>query len=345
MYCLLGKAVALLYTHVICSGSLRRSIMYRMGIILFAAVASLSAMAEEATYAERLGWPEGSRVLILHADDLGLSLASNEASIATIEAGPVTSVSIMMVCPWVPHFVDWLREHPKVDAGLHLTMTSEWGPFRWAPAAGRNAVPGLVDPRGYMHDSVRDVVKHATPDEVEKEIRAQIAQAERLGINVTHIDSHMGALYASPAFFERYMKVAIEKGLPFLIAGGHLTKARENEGDDVVDALQQVVPVVWEAGLPVLDDIDTSTYAWDGLDKTGRFVEAIRTLKPGVTWLNVHPTMPTHEAKIITGNREKLFGDYHGLVDPKVMAALNEEGIILTTWKELKERRANVAGK
>ncbi len=291
------------------------------------------------TYAEKLGWPAGSRVLMIHADDLGMSLASNEACIATYEAGTVTSGSIMMPCGWVPGMVQWIKANPKACVGVHLTFTAEWDTYRWAPVAGRNAVPGLVDVAGFMHDSVAEVVKHATPDEVETEIRAQIALAEQSGIRVTHIDSHMGTLYASPAFFERYLKVAIEKQLPLLIAGGHLTVARAQEGEDLVGALQHAAAMAWEGGLPVLDDIDTRSYSWEGLDKKAQYIDAIRALKPGVTWLNTHPTMPSNEGKAITNNREKLFGDYLSLVDPAVMAAIKEEGVILTSWQELKERR------
>lgn len=301
--------------------------------------------AGEPTYAERLGWPAGSRVLMLHADDLGMSMASNDATIATFEAGTVTSCSIMMPCSWVPQFATWLKAHPEVCAGVHLTLTSEWDPYRWGPVAGRTVVPGLVDASGYMHDNVAAVIAHATPDEVETEIRAQIALAEKMGIRLTHIDSHMGTLYASPAFFERYLKVAIEKQLPLLIAGGHLTIARAQEGEALVEALQGAAKTAWAGGLPVLDDIDTRSYTWEGLDKKAAYLDAIRTLKPGVTWLNAHPTMPSDEGKTITDNREKIFGDYLSLVDPELKKVIADEGIILTSWQELKARRDKVGAK
>jgi len=295
--------------------------------------------AEEQTFAEKLGWPKGARVLMIHADDAGMSYASNRATIETSEAGPVTSASVMVTCSWAPDYVAWLKENPDFCAGVHLTFTSEWRPYRWGPVAGRDKVPGLLDPQGYFYHNVGDVVANATADEIEIEIRAQIALAEQLGIDITHIDSHMGTLYASPAFFERYMKVAIEKQIPFLIAGGHLTQTRKEQDQSVVESLQHVVPVVWEAGLPVLDDIDTRTYGWKSLDKRDELVDAIRTLPPGVTWLNVHPTLPNDEGKRITNDRETVFGDYLSLIDPIIMETIKEEGVILTSWRELKERR------
>src|SRR5215469_2585001 len=104
----------------------------------------------DTTYAERLGWPKDARVLIIHVDDAGMSLESNEGAIAALTRGAATSVSVMMPCPWVPGFVKWLRSHPDIDAGLHLTLTSEWADYRWGPLAGSKAVPGLVDSSGCL---------------------------------------------------------------------------------------------------------------------------------------------------------------------------------------------------
>ena len=312
--------------------------MKRLVILIVFIVSLGGAAVAQDTYAEKLGWPKGARVLMIHADDAGMSHASNLGVFATLEAGTVTSASIMMPCSWVPEFVAYLKNHPEVDAGLHLTMTAEWDPYRWGPVAGRDAVPGLVDAMGYLPDGVGEVVQNATPDEIEKEIRAQIGLAERMGIEITHIDSHMGTLYATPEIFERYAKVAIEKQIPLLVAGGHGTKVKREDAG-AYEQLKPYVDKLWEAGLPVLDDIDTSSYSWRGLDKKTEYIEMIRTLEPGVTWVNCHPTKPTEEGKAITDNRELVFGDYLSLIDPTVKKAIEDEGIILTTWRELKERR------
>jgi len=301
----------------------------------------MGAAYAEPTFAERLGWPEGTRALIIHADDAGMSLASNLAIIEGVEAGTITSFSTMMPCGWVPQINDWLKENPDFCAGLHLTFTAEWTPYKWAPVAGRDAVPGLVNEDGWMYHPVGDVVANATPDEIEAEIRAQIALARRMGHPITHMDSHMGTLFASMQFFERYMKVAIEEQIPMLIAGGHLTRARV-ENPQAAMLLQRVVPAIWNAGLPVLDDIDTSSYGMKSADKLDDVIEVIRNLPPGITWFNVHPTLPTEEGRTITGDRELLWGDYYALIDPKLMEVIEEEGIVLTSWKEMMERRQAV---
>ena len=104
--------------------------------------ARAAATPPDSTYADRLGFPKGARILILHVDDAGMSLESNEGAIAAVTKGTATSVSVMMPCPWVPGFVKWLKAHPDIDAGLHLTLTSEWNDYRWGPVAGRSIVPG-----------------------------------------------------------------------------------------------------------------------------------------------------------------------------------------------------------
>jgi len=299
------------------------------------------AVVQAETYAEKLGWPKGARVLMIHSDDFGMSLASNDATIDTFEAGTVTSASIMMNCSWVPGAVAWSKANPEACVGVHLTHTAEWDNYRWGPVAGRSVVPGLVDAQGYFHDNVGLVIQNSSADEVETEMRAQIALAEKLGLQVSHIDTHMGTMFATPEYFERYLKVGIEKQIPILMAGGHLTIAKQTLEPETVEVISSIAPTVWEAGLPVLDDIDTRSYDWDGTDKKAEYIQMLRDLTPGVTWFNVHPTAPSDEAKQITNNREKLWGDLFALVDPEVKKVIEEEGIILTSWREMHERRKN----
>ena len=195
-------------------------------------------VAAQETYAERLGFPKGKKVVILHIDDVGMSYDSNLGTIKAMEEGVANSLSIMMPCPWVPGFAKYLKEHPDLDAGLHLTLTAEWDDYRWGPLAGQQAVPGLVDKEGALWSSVREVVTHASADEVEEEIRAQIKRSRDMGIEPTHLDSHMGTLFATPAFLERYIKVGAENGIPVMFPGGHCTALTAEYQEDIIAALK-----------------------------------------------------------------------------------------------------------
>lgn len=311
-------------------------------VLLLALLTLAGSAVAEPTYAERLGWPADARVVIFHSDDAGMSHGSNIGTIRAIEEGVCTSASIMMPCGWVPEFVKYVKENPDVDAGLHLTLTSEWDLYRWGPVAGDPAVPGLTDPDGYLWDNVRQVAENATPDEIEREIRAQIDKAIGMGIQPTHIDSHMGTLFARPDFVERYIKVGVEKRIPVLAIGGHMSYARQEQDVETVDLVKQLAEEVWNAGLPVIDDIHTASYDWKTGPKTERFVEMLRTLKPGITEVIVHCSGPTDVFPLITPSAPQRYADTEAMVDPALRKFIEEEGIILTTWRELKERRDKV---
>jgi chitin disaccharide deacetylase len=119
---------------------------------------ALKTVAAEPTYAERLGWPPGSRVVIFHVDDVGMSHDSNVGAIKAVTDGVATSMSIMFPCPWVSEIGKYIKEHPTVDAGIHVTLTSEWPRYRWGPLAGKKAVPSLVDPEGCLWPEVASAV-------------------------------------------------------------------------------------------------------------------------------------------------------------------------------------------
>jgi predicted glycoside hydrolase/deacetylase ChbG (UPF0249 family) len=257
-----------------------------------------------------------------------MSHANNEGAREALDFGLVTSVSVMMPCAWVPGWIPYMKQHPDVDMGLHLTLTSEYDDYRWGPVAGKKQVPGLADEQGCLPDSVGLVVANATPDEVESEIRAQIDRAQTMGLPITHLDSHMGTLFR-PEFIERYVKVGIEKQIPVLM----------------VSRAGPIAEKVWDAGLPVIDHIHGDSYDWKTTDideKVQLYVDALRNLKPGITEMIIHCTKPNDMIGIINGNRDFLYGDYFAMIDPRTKAAIEEEGIILTTWKELKKRRDNV---
>lgn len=316
------------------------------------------AQAQELTYAERLGFPKGARVLILHVDDVGMSWDSNQGAIHAMENGVANSLSVMMPCPWVPGFVHYLKEHPNVDAGLHLTLTSEWKDYRWAPLSGRPAVPGLVDAEGALWHSVSQVAKNASPDEVETEIREQIRRARQMGFEPTHLDSHMGTLFATPQFLERYVKVGIETQIPVMFPGGHNSMIGEQRDvtPEVNEQLRAIGKKIWAAGLPVLDDLHNVSYDFEypkdenlsdqQLQKiaTSKYIETIRRLKPGVSMVIMHCTAPSEVFRYIASSGRLRKADMLAMQDPAFRKFLKDEKIILTTWRELKQRRDKAGG-
>ena len=315
---------------------------------LFSAVQS-----QELTYSERLGFPKGSKVIILHIDDVGMSWDSNQGAIEAMENGVANSLSIMMPCPWVPGFVHYMKEHPNVDAGLHLTLTSEWKDYRWPPLSGRPAVPGLVDQEGALWRSVELVAQNASPDEVETEIREQVRRAREMGFEPTHLDSHMGTLFATLEFIERYVKVGIETKIPVMFPGGHATMITKTSGVPAEwnEPLKATGKRIWDAGLPVLDDIHNISYDFEypkdenlsdeQLQKlaTAQYIETMRQLKPGLSMVIMHCTAPSEVFKHIGTSGRVRKADMLAMTDPAFRKFLKDEKIILTTWRELKQLR------
>ncbi len=322
--------------------------------LVFLMLVVLSSYSQESlSYAEKLGWKKNDKVVILHVDDVGMSYDSNEGAILALTKGVANSCSVMMPCPWVPAFVQYMKSHPRIDAGLHLTLNAEWKQYRWGPLAGKPAVPGLVDQEGALWRSVAEVVQHATPEEVDREIRAQLERAVTMGFQPTHLDSHMGTLFATPAFLSKYFQLGIEKKIPVMLPAGHATLINEQMKFDIT-AVQQIRAIgmnLWNAGLPVLDDLFNLSYGWklpSGVQPTDQnlqqfttrqYIEGLKSLKPGVTMVIMHCTAPTEVFPFISDSGPTRKGDLLAMMDPALKAYINQSGIILTTWRELGERR------
>jgi len=171
----------------------------RFAFLIFLGCAIYSS-AQTKTVAERLGYPADSKLLIIHADDLAVSHSQDIASFDALDRGAVTSASIMVPCPWLTEVADYAKAHPGADLGLHLTLTAEWKTYRWGPVASINTVPSLLDPSGYLWPETEPAVAHIKEEDAEREIRAQIQRAYAMGIHPTHVDSHMGVLFARPTW-------------------------------------------------------------------------------------------------------------------------------------------------
>ncbi len=344
-----------------------------MSRILLPLLICYSCFAQSApTYAEKLGWKKGDRVLILHMDDAGMSYDSDMGIERVLENGAAKSLSVMMPTPWVPHILHYLKVHTGTDAGLHLTLTSEWHDYRWGPVAGVLAVPGLVDSEGALWPSVAEVVKHATADEVDREMRAQVNRAERMGFYPTHLDTHMGTVFASPGFLEKYVQLGIEKQIPVMIPAGHDTYIQADRRQALISELERerkyrpgmalpedpaIAEVralgekLWRAGLPVLDDLHNTSYDWKippdvGNDdaklrkwRTGRYMETLKELKPGLTMVIMHCTEPTAVFSHISDSGPLRKADMLAMLDPDFQTFLLQQRFLVTTWREAAERR------
>ena len=288
-------------------------------------------------WAEKLGYPVDSKVVMLHADDIGMCSEANEAVIPYLLNDQIQSASAMVPCPWFNDIADWYKKHPEMDIGLHLTLTSEWKNYRWGPVSNSSSVPELIDTEGYLWRRVIDVASRTPVATIEKEIRAQIERAYERGIKPGHIDTHMGTLYSKVEYAEAFFNIAMEYGIPANVI--EFTPSR------VQKFRKQGYPItarLIESGrkytLPKLDDFSSVPDGKDYQNKKENFFDLIQNLEPGITEIIFHPSIYTEGLKKITNSWQQRVWEAKMFSDPEVIQFLKNEGIIFTNWKEMMVR-------
>ena len=242
-------------------------------------------------------------------------------TIEAIEKGVANSLSVMMPTPWVPHAVEWIKA-TRADAGLHLTLTSEWKLYRWGPLAGKPAVPGLVDPQGALWPNVASVVKNATPDEVEREIRAQLDRARTMGFEPTHFDSHMGTLFATPEPSSSATSRSGSSSRSRSCSPAGTTSIWRRARRRAPRARARSASGSGPAGCPCSTTSTTTATAGRPKTRWTCYIDAVRGLKPGVTMMIMHCTRPTEVFAQISSSGTVRLGDLKAMLDPRLRKAL-----------------------
>jgi len=256
-------------------------------------------MTDRPTLAERLGFAATDRVAIVHADDIGMCNAANEGAFDALANGVVTCGSLMVPCPWFRDAADRARANPALDLGVHLTLNSEWPHYRWGPLAGRDRVASLLDEQGFLPRTAIETARRARPEHVEIELRAQIETALAAGIDVTHLDSHMGTVLF-PSFVEIYAKLAAEYRVPAFAArpdAAVLAKAGLAGFEPVLRAATERMAA---RGLPILDGVDLFSLDFAPGQGETHTQKRLDRLGPGLTYWIIHPAKEGDEIRAIS---------------------------------------------
>jgi predicted glycoside hydrolase/deacetylase ChbG (UPF0249 family) len=297
-------------------------------IVTTLGVSIVGLFGQGATLQERLGHPAGARLLVIHADDLGMSHSVNRATFEAFENGWITSASVLVPCPWFPEVARWAQAHPDADLGIHLALNSEWTGFRWGPISSRDAVSSLLDSDGYLPLLETDVVARAKPAEIDRELRAQIDKARAAGVKLTHLDSHMATLFRTPEFFNVYRNLGKSYGLPMLMerlgdrGGEQSAWATAAQGDALVDRVLSIPQGVAKADWPAA------------------YEKMLAPLTPGVYQLIVHLAYDDDEMRGATFDHPDWgaawrHNDLELVKSARFRDFLRQQRFVLVGWKDL----------
>ena len=281
------------------------------------------------TLSEKLGFDKTAKLLMIHADDAGLSHSENRATIQALTNGIVNSYSIMVPCPWFYEMAVFAKSNPQYDNGVHLTLTCEWKNYKFGPVLPISKVPSLVNEAGFFYRSREELRRNATTEDIKKELKAQIEKAYAFGLNPTHIDSHMYSVGISTEVMNIYRALGEEYGLPVLISkeimkmSGLDPLVNIYEDDLVIDKVDYGMFTDFEAGL-------LKEYYRNVLDK----------LDAGLNMILIHPAYDDDEMKGITTNHPNYGSEWRQLdlesfTSEENKKRLQKNNIQLVTWKDI----------
>lgn len=293
------------------------------------------------------------KYLIINADDFGMCRAGNLAVFDLLKSGGITSSTIMAPCGWAPEACKFAKENPQFAIGVHLTLTSEWSNYRWAPVSASNT-ESLRDEDGYMFKESDEVEKNVDIDEVESEIRAQIERLKKLGLTPSHLDNHMGSLYGIETgrfeLLNLVLDIAGEYGLPFRFPGTFTDDQLNNTMLDIkidkniiMGLFDKITAYAKSRGVITPDYLIPGEWTGPQKDSYENYREYIyelyKTFPEGVTETYIHPALECDELKGTSSVWERRVWEYKLFSDPKTKQHIESCGIKLINYRDLAEMR------
>lgn len=289
---------------------------------------------------EKLGYPSDARLVIFHADDVGMCHGSNQAYIDLMSAGILKTGSVMVPCPWSTELIAHVAKQPHLDLGVHLTLNSEWTGYRWGPITTRDPASGLIDDSGNFWHRPPMTRPHMNLAAAAAEFRAQIELVVRAGIDFTHIDNHMGIAFF-PELFTHYVEFGFEYQVPVLVIR-HIDDYATSLGFGGHDAAEwaQFVRTLEARGMPLVDHFRI-TPGYHVTDAEGGraplYERMLHDLPAGITYFSLHPNAP---GDIETIGPDRAFWrtfEYQYLQSDRLRHFLEAERIVPIGCRELRD--------
>ena len=285
-------------------------------------------------FLKKLGYTNNDRLVIIHTDDIGMCHSSVQAFKDLWEFGTITSGATMVPCPWFPAVAQMCRENPAIDMGVHATLNAEWESYRWGPISTSESSSGLMDDAGYFHQWHQAVYDNAKSEAVAVEVNAQVERALAAGIDVTHVDSHMGTIL-HPEFIQSYVQAAATRSLPSLLptltAVGWNVMADEKQHA----AYAPIVEMLQSIGVPMVDGILGMPLEHDN-DHIGVAKTLFGEVPVGITHLIFHPSIDTPELRAIAPDWPARVANYNAFMSDELKKFIESEDIKLIGFRAIR---------
>ena len=288
-------------------------------------------------FLKKLGYSDNERLVIIHTDDIGMCHASLQAFKDLWKFGTITSGAVMVPCAWFPATAQMCRENPEIDMGVHATLNAEWEAYRWSPLSTREPASGLLDADGYFHQWQDAVYQNAKPEVVHAEVNVQIERALAAGIDVTHVDSHMGTIM-SPLFIHIYIQAAASRRLPSMlprIDAQGMEIIGMSEGELIV--YEPIMNQLLDAGIPMLEGL--LSMPLDEPNRDGQMEIAkdlLGNLPIGITHFVLHPSIDTAELRAIAPDWESRVANYKTFMSDELKKFIEQEDITLIGYRKIR---------
>jgi chitin disaccharide deacetylase len=282
-------------------------------------------------------YAEGRRVIVIHEDDVGMTHGANTAFSELSAMGACSAGSVMAPCPWFPEAIEMAAANPALDLGVHLTLNSEKKPYRWRPLTSAPRSAGLTDKDGYFWADVPSVRKNAAPEAVEAELRAQIDAVVATGIDVTHLDAHMGAVMM-PEFVEIYYRLGKDYNLPILLVKDlRRFNPMSYAGAARTETYDSVVARARAAGEPIFDLVVESPWGRQ-TDAETAYRRMFAEIQDGLTYLSLHFNRPG-DFEAIEPDRAHIRTEEYAVFKSGLIAELvAAHGIDVIGMRQIRER-------
>ena len=322
-------------------------------LILFLSIFyTVSINSQIDNIAERLGYDKDAKLLIIHADDIGIAHSINIASFDAYKNNGINSGSVMMISPWVKEVAEFHKDYPQYDIGVHLTLTAEWKNYKWGGLSSSNEIQSLLNDDNEFYDNTRDVNINADPEEVRKELQAQIDYARSLGINPSHIDSHMGAIAVNKDIWRVYIEVGHKNRLVSMAIKSRISSLFDEDFPvpDYIVPVNDMYMLYPEADRTSLESIAgedvantlivNDVYKYDDFFKLYSSKE--ESLAPGLNVFLLHLGYDNEELRAVTVDHPEYGSlwrqlDYDVFNSKEFNKVLKDNDIKLVTWGDIKK--------